>query len=108
VKSKKSTRDNAWFDQAACRGVDPDVFFPEDPSVWPHAAIVKATCAGCPVRRQCIDYSLTTPQTEFGYWGLEPADRENLKRLKGTVMDGIEDCLMPFVQVLTESDDILV
>ena len=41
-----------WFLQAACRGMDPAIFFPEnDPG--PGEAL--AVCAVCPVRQPCLE-----------------------------------------------------
>ena len=41
----------AWQHQAACRGMDPDLFFPAGGGVTPEAA---AACSGCPVRAECL------------------------------------------------------
>ena len=37
-----------WFDDASCRDVDTDTFFPVSES---QADAAKAICAACPVRR---------------------------------------------------------
>ena len=44
-----------WRKRAACRGIDPEVFFPvtdED------AEEAKAICATCPVREACLEHAL--------------------------------------------------
>lgn len=48
---------NEWMDFAACRGVNPDLFFPER---WDgHGEeSAKAVCAVCPVCRPCLEYAL--------------------------------------------------
>lgn len=54
-----------WEKQAACRGMNPDLFFPEfgfllEPDV-------PAACGRCPVRGECLDYAIT--HDEQGVWG---------------------------------------
>jgi WhiB family transcriptional regulator, redox-sensing transcriptional regulator len=44
-----------WHQRAACRGVDPDLFFPERGSRRYVEAL--AYCAGCEVRSQCLAFS---------------------------------------------------
>jgi len=59
-----------WWQAAACRTADPDIFFP----VSAHGpgqeeiAQAKAVCARCPVRRQCLRFALATRQVH-GVWG---------------------------------------
>lgn len=57
-----------WQKHAACRGMDPDVFFPEGDG--PEAAAMKAkaiaTCEGCWVSEQCLEHSLKF--NEEGIW----------------------------------------
>lgn len=59
-----------WWQAAACRTADPDIFFP----VSAHGpgrediARAKAVCARCPVRRQCLQFALATHQVH-GVWG---------------------------------------
>ena len=59
-----------WWQAAACRTADPDIFFP----VSTHGpgrediARAKAVCARCPVRRQCLQFALATHQVH-GVWG---------------------------------------
>lgn len=54
-----------WIDQAACTGLNPDLFHPArgEPS-----DAAKTVCAGCPVRSDCLDFALRTNQ-QFGIWG---------------------------------------
>lgn len=54
-----------WREQAACRGLDPALFFPEKGDDG-HAA--KAVCAVCPVRAECLRWALTVPEKD-GIWG---------------------------------------
>lgn len=52
-----------WRARANCRGVDPDLFFPERGSSQREA---KAVCAGCEVRAECLAEGL---HETVGIWG---------------------------------------
>ena len=59
-----------WWDLAACRTADPELFFPvteSGPGVR-QVARAKAMCADCGVRLQCLDFATTTRQAH-GVWG---------------------------------------
>ena len=70
----------AWHRQAACRGVDPDLFFPERGSRRYVEAL--AYCQDCPVRQECLASAF-----EFGerwtmsiWGGTTGRDRKGLRR----------------------------
>lgn len=68
----------AWVADAACRGMDPALFYPEH-GVSPHdVAKAKATCNTCPVAVECADAG----QTEtHGIWaGQLPRERRTTRR----------------------------
>jgi WhiB family redox-sensing transcriptional regulator len=46
-----------WLDQAACRDLDPEWFFPE-PGEQVKAAEAKAICGSCQVRAHCLDLAV--------------------------------------------------
>ena len=56
----------AWHAEAACRGVDPALFFPERGERRPVAAL--AYCAECPVTAPCLASALELAST-VGVWG---------------------------------------
>lgn len=56
--------DSSWMDRAACRGVDPELFFP----ITVPSAYVLRICEACPVREQCADYAEANRE-RFGIWG---------------------------------------
>lgn len=56
-----------WKSMAACRGVEPDLFFPFDPGrdVGKEA---KEICDGCKVRQICLEFALQNGE-KYGVWG---------------------------------------
>jgi WhiB family redox-sensing transcriptional regulator len=52
-----------WASQAACRGLDVDLFFPQRGS---DGAEAKAVCAKCPVRAECREDGI---DEHVGIWG---------------------------------------
>jgi WhiB family redox-sensing transcriptional regulator len=66
-----------WFDDAACRDVDTDIFFPVSES---QADAAKAICAVCPVREECLEYAIETRPGDGVYGGLTASERHRLIR----------------------------
>jgi WhiB family redox-sensing transcriptional regulator len=65
------------WELALCRQVDPELFFPEKGGSTRDA---KATCRGCPIRAECLEYALDNDE-RFGVWGgLSERERRRLKR----------------------------
>ncbi|HET9689603.1 MAG TPA: WhiB family transcriptional regulator [Acidimicrobiales bacterium] len=72
-----------WQTKAACRGPHAAVFFPP-----PHferkddreerEARAKSICAGCPVRRPCLDYAVAIREPHGIWGGLSEAERRPL------------------------------
>ncbi|MGH8899311.1 MAG: WhiB family transcriptional regulator [Egibacteraceae bacterium] len=60
----------SWRHKAACRGLDPETFFPVGTTgpALDQVARAKAVCADCPVVRECLDWALETRQHD-GVWG---------------------------------------
>jgi WhiB family redox-sensing transcriptional regulator len=54
-----------WRHEAACIGMDPDIFFPAESA---SDAQAKAICAGCTVRAECLSYALEF-RMDAGVWG---------------------------------------
>jgi WhiB family redox-sensing transcriptional regulator len=55
----------SWRNRAACRGVDPDIFFPVSDE---EAVQAKVICGECPVREACLEWALATRERD-GVWG---------------------------------------
>ena len=66
---------DAWRNDAACRGADPDLFFPAKGKV---ATGAKALCAVCPVVDQCLAYALTEHIKDGIYGGMNYKDRRTV------------------------------
>ena len=58
-------KEPTWWELAACRGLDPNIFHPDDDD---EALEAKAVCAECGVRVACLEYALSTRQ-KAGVWG---------------------------------------
>lgn len=58
----------SWRDLAACRGHDTSIFFPDQGESTVQA---RAICADCPVKRPCLDESVSNE--ELGVWGGQTA-----------------------------------
>ena len=68
-----------WRAEAACTGADSDVFFPvAEESVETDRA--KAVCSACPVQEACLQYALTTNQTDGVWGGMTATERRRLRR----------------------------
>lgn len=59
-----------WMDDAVCRQVGGEMFFPENGQDSQQA---QAVCRDCPVRSECLDYALTLEDSGvwfvMGVWG---------------------------------------
>jgi WhiB family redox-sensing transcriptional regulator len=77
-----STRNVLWHLDAACAGVDPEVFFPLDLTPGsPGVVAAKRVCAGCPVRSECLA-DVMAGEDPARRWGISggttPAERAAL------------------------------
>jgi|SRR5271163_2754135 WhiB family transcriptional regulator, redox-sensing transcriptional regulator len=70
-----------WRSAAACRSADPDLFFPRSATgLAAQIARAKTICAGCGVRRECLEFALAHGQN-YGIWGGTTAeDRQRDRR----------------------------
>lgn len=56
----------AWQQRGACKGHDPDIFFPEGKGGTCQQA--KAICRRCPVQVECLEWALQRKE-RYGIWG---------------------------------------
>jgi len=67
----------SWQSLAACRGLDPDLFFLDRSESVSEA---KAVCWGCPVRRDCLAYAMSQDDSLAGIWGATTRKQRRLHR----------------------------
>jgi WhiB family redox-sensing transcriptional regulator len=83
-KFKRDPAETWWIERARCRDEDPELFFPIGNS---EAAIAQAEhaiaiCRQCPVRAECLEWSLNSCQ-DAGVWGgFGEEDRRQIRRLR--------------------------
>ena len=73
-----------WVGDARCIGEDPELFFPVGTSgpAASQAEAAKSVCGRCPVRAECLEWSLTTCQ-DAGVWGgLDEEERRAIRRAR--------------------------
>lgn len=77
--------ENDWRHDAACRSLDPTVFFSPDAfenkqEKEEREVAAKAVCTGCRVRDECLDYAIKAGE-RYGIWGgMTPHERRALLR----------------------------
>ena len=54
-----------WRQHSACRGLDPEIFYPNTEE---EALAAKAVCGQCPVRETCLEHALGSRERD-GVWG---------------------------------------
>jgi WhiB family redox-sensing transcriptional regulator len=70
-----------WHKDAACRGMDPAIFYPENNYTSYRGQVI---CEGCPVRNLCDEAG---EKESHGIWGgVLPAERRDAKRRKRLVL----------------------
>jgi WhiB family transcriptional regulator, redox-sensing transcriptional regulator len=66
-----------WQASALCAQTDPEAFYPEKGD---QAKTAKMICAQCPVKSECLEYSLARDE-RFGIWGgLSERDRREIRK----------------------------
>jgi WhiB family transcriptional regulator, redox-sensing transcriptional regulator len=84
---------DSWWEQAACKDADPELFFQDQPRGRPSKGykdlpdVIWDFCATCPVQTDCLNdamklSTLDRVQTTFGIWGgtTQSMRRSMLKR----------------------------
>jgi WhiB family redox-sensing transcriptional regulator len=65
MSTGKEPKMPVWRQKAACRGVDPDIFYPVSDE---EAEDAKAICRTCSAQELCLEWALTNREKE-GVWG---------------------------------------
>lgn len=69
-----------WMADANCRGLDPNLFFPERGE---SNADVKAVCRACDVQAECLAYAVNNGETKGTWGGLSEKERRRVRRNAG-------------------------
>ena len=85
-----------WITHGACRGEDPELFFPIAVTGAAHQQIrgARAVCFRCAVRVQCLSYAMETGQ--HGIWGGTTSE-ERLDARQRSGRPGREHLISPLV-----------
>jgi WhiB family redox-sensing transcriptional regulator len=78
-----------WMPRGACRGEDPEMFFPVTAGGPALAQVfaAKAVCLRCAVRAACLSFALATGQA--GIWGgTTQEERDAMRRSSGLAARG--------------------
>ncbi|MGZ8785829.1 MAG: WhiB family transcriptional regulator [Acidimicrobiia bacterium] len=57
-----------WREEAACSGLDTNLFFPATEDDQVQLSVARQVCALCPVQESCLAYAVESRQT-VGIWG---------------------------------------
>lgn len=66
-----------WRQQAACRGMNPEIFHPDN-GLGAHRAM--KVCERCIVRDDCLEYALRAPEDKGIWGGRSERERRILRR----------------------------
>lgn len=67
----------SWRQRAACRGLDPDIFYP---ATEEDAEAAKSICAQCPARQPCLEHALAHREHDGVWGGATERERRRLVR----------------------------
>jgi WhiB family transcriptional regulator, redox-sensing transcriptional regulator len=67
-----------WLDKGACRGLDPDIFYPDDD--LDEGVEAKLVCAQCAVRTMCLEHALSNREKQGVWGGFTERERRRLIR----------------------------
>ena len=68
-----------WRARGNCRGIDPEIFYPDDDDDA-MADAAKAICEGCCVRQACLEFALTQREKHGVWGGLTERERRRILR----------------------------
>lgn len=73
-----------WRADAACKRVDPDLFFPVGTTGLALVQIedAKAVCRSCPSQAPCLEYALATNQDSGVWGGCSEEERRAMRRAR--------------------------
>jgi WhiB family transcriptional regulator, redox-sensing transcriptional regulator len=71
-----------WQAAGACLSADPEIFFPVSGTgaSTPQIEQARRICAGCQVRRECLDWAMNSGEMHGIWGGTTPEDRTRARR----------------------------
>ena len=75
---------DTWQQKAACRGLDPELFFPDRGESTANA---KTVCAGCAVTNECLMYAIINVEIVGVWGGKDGKQRRTIRRQ--LIADGV-------------------
>lgn len=66
ISEPSTMNQQSWRTHAACRGIDPEIFYPVTDEE--EAEQAKEVCAECPVQEACLEHALAVREKD-GIWG---------------------------------------
>ena len=66
-----------WRHHAACRGLDPEIFYPVSDE---DAEEAKFVCGQCPVRQLCLEHALSNRERDGVWGGMTERERRRIVR----------------------------
>lgn len=70
----------AWMEDALCRSVGGDHWFPDDYGSGTEYRMAKAICQQCPVINECLQMALDGNERSGLWGGLSPMERRKLRK----------------------------
>lgn len=72
-----------WIQQAACAGDNPDHWYLAE-NRGGNFGYARTICAGCPVRRDCLDWAIRAGEDQGLWGGLSPSQRRDHARKRAS------------------------
>lgn len=69
-----------WREEAACKGQDPELFFPHKVEDAVHYAKARLFCDRCPSVAPCLEFALKEHITHGMFGGTTPMERRAIQR----------------------------
>ena len=85
----------SWFERAACRGMDTNIFYPDDKAGEDEA---RSVCSGCPVRSLCLARAMEDSKT-LGYNDAGILGGTNARERRLAISGGLDPLADPHLSV---------
>lgn len=105
--------DESWREDAACREIDPGLFFKheefrdDNPQKDAAIAAAKTVCADCVSKTPCLDYAIAVRQDRGVWGGMTGEERAQLARQRAAQRKANRRTRHPVLASLDELDDSL-